>query len=265
MGSLKSQVGAALLIPLLALGVPLFDTMLSPLRRFVRGRNMFSPDSGHIHHRLINMGLTTKKAVLIIYLMTFSLCLSGVILVNIRNEQTGLFLIVLGAGAIVFIRKLGYFEYIASDKVYGWFRDFADETGLSRGRRGFLSLQIDMGRATDFDDLWAIFCRAMEMLDIDQARLDLDLGLNADGTDGAHHHSMRWRQDDFPGRAEIDSDHLFKLELPLLGKELKSYGTMQLIKNLKRKPVYHYTFRRVEQLRRSFIAALDVIAKRESS
>ena len=40
---------------------------------------------------------------------------------------------------------------------------------------------------------------------------------------------------------------------------------MQLIKNLKRKPVYHYTFRRVEQLRRSFIAALDVIAKRESS
>jgi len=67
------------------------------------------------------------------------------------------------------------------------------------------------------------------------------------------------------GRSAMGVPIPIKLELPLLGKELKSYGTMQLIKNLKRKPVYHYTFRRVEQLRRSFIAALDVIAKRESS
>ena len=62
-GLVKSQTGAALAIPLLALGVPLFDTILSPLRRFLRGKKMFSPDKGHIHHRLVRMGLTAKKAV----------------------------------------------------------------------------------------------------------------------------------------------------------------------------------------------------------
>lgn len=41
MGSVKSQVGALMLIPLLALGVPVFDTILSPVRRFVRGRRTF--------------------------------------------------------------------------------------------------------------------------------------------------------------------------------------------------------------------------------
>ena len=46
LGSVKSQIGAAILIPLLALGIPLFDTILSPIRRFVRGRQMFKPDSG---------------------------------------------------------------------------------------------------------------------------------------------------------------------------------------------------------------------------
>jgi len=47
MGSVKSQVGALMLIPLLALGVPMFDTIFAPLRRWVRGREMFHPDRGH--------------------------------------------------------------------------------------------------------------------------------------------------------------------------------------------------------------------------
>ena len=126
MGSVKSQVGAAMLIPILALGVPLFDTILSPLRRFVRGKKMFRPDNGHVHHRLVSMGLTTKKAVLIIYMLTFFLCIMAVVMVNLRDEQAGLFLVVLGAGAVVFVRKLGYFEYIGSDKIYGWFKDLTD-------------------------------------------------------------------------------------------------------------------------------------------
>ena len=61
LGNVKHQVGAATMIPILALGVPLFDTILSPLRRFVKGRKMFHPDDGHVHHRLIRMGFSVKK------------------------------------------------------------------------------------------------------------------------------------------------------------------------------------------------------------
>jgi len=186
-----------------------------------------------------------------------------VIMVNIRDEQAGLFLIVLGAGAILFTRKLGYFEYIASDKIYGWFRDFADDAGLSRERRSFLSLQIDMGKSTDFNDLWAIFCRAVKMLEFDLVELELDQKF--DFLKEGNQDQLRWHRDNFDDRMDIDNDYLLKLELPLVEKEPESYGTLRLVKNLHRKPVSHYTFRRVEQLRRTFIAALDVIAERNSS
>ena len=65
--STKAQMGAALLIPVLGLGVPIFDTMLSPLRRFVRGKKMFMPDQGHVHHRLMRMGLNHRRIVLTLY------------------------------------------------------------------------------------------------------------------------------------------------------------------------------------------------------
>jgi UDP-GlcNAc:undecaprenyl-phosphate GlcNAc-1-phosphate transferase len=248
---------------MLALGIPLFDTILSPLRRFVRGREMFSPDKGHFHHRLLDMGLTTKRAVLIIYVMTFALCLSAVILVNIRDEQAGLFLVVLGAGAVLFTRKLGYFEYIASDKVYGWFRDFADDTGLSRDRRSFLSLQIDMNKSTRFDNLWEIFCRAVEMLEFDLLELELDQNLNFLEEGGRN--QFKWRRNNFYEVGNVDINYLLRLDFPLLNTELKSYGTLRLVKDLKRNPVSHYTFRRVEQLRGSFMAALESIAERNAS
>ena len=52
-GSIKSPIGALMLIPILALGVPLFDTVLAPLRRFVKGKKAFYPDHDHVHHRLL--------------------------------------------------------------------------------------------------------------------------------------------------------------------------------------------------------------------
>ena len=81
-----------------------------------------------IIHTGVYCRFSTKKAVWLIYFFTLILCLSSVVVVNLRNETAGLFLIVLGAGAVIFVRKLGYFEYIGSDKIYGWFKDAYGET-----------------------------------------------------------------------------------------------------------------------------------------
>jgi UDP-GlcNAc:undecaprenyl-phosphate GlcNAc-1-phosphate transferase len=173
MGSVKSSVGAAMLIPLLAMGVPIFDTILSPLRRFVRGRAMFRPDDGHIHHRLLGIGLSARNAVLIIYGISFVLCLMAIAVVNVRNEVAGLFFVIIGAAALIVVRKLGYIGYFALDKVYGWFRDVSDVAGLTHERRTFLSLQMDVDKATTMDELWEDVCKAMEMLHFDRAELRL--------------------------------------------------------------------------------------------
>lgn len=169
----KSQVGAVLLIPLLALGVPIFDTLLSPLRRWLLGQRMFQPDREHIHHRLMKLGLSSRKVVLLIYGVSALLCVVAIAVINYRDEMAALLLIILGAGAVIVVRKLGYLEYFATDKLFGWLRDVSDVTGLSRDRRSFLNLQMEIERAESVDDLWMKLCLALELLQFDRAELHL--------------------------------------------------------------------------------------------
>jgi len=99
------------------------------------------------------------------------------------------------------------------------------------------------------------------MLEFDLAELELDNTL--DFQKEINRNPLRWPHDDFDDQMSIDNDYLLKLELPLFEKDQESYGTLRIVKNLRRKPVSHYTFRRVEQLRRSFMAALELIAERK--
>jgi len=278
LGTVKSQLGAAMLIPLVALGVPIFDTLISPLRRFILGQSMFKPDKGHIHHRLIEKGLSTKRSVLIIYCISICLCLLSILLVNFRNEQAGLFLIILGSGSVVFIRKIGYFDYFATDKIYGWFRDVTDEAGFTRDRRTFLSLQLEITNAKDLNTLWGKICNALDRLEFDMAELiihkademkhaiddpsQFNISVHNQNHTCCLKNSFEWIfcRDTFDAENDISKNSIFKIELPLLTDQNKSFGTLWLIKDLQRNTISHYTLRRVEHLRRSIIRALRKIA-----
>jgi len=275
-GAVKSQLGAALLIPLVALGVPIFDTLISPLRRFMLGQSLFKPDKGHVHHRLIEKGLSAKRSVLIIYGITICLCLLSILLVNFRNEQAGLILIILGSISFVFIQKIGYFDYFATDKIYGWFRDVTDEAGITRDRRTFLSLQLDIANAKDLKTLWGKICNALDRLEFDMAQLFIEhLPESANQLNSTesqtpvlnNNHVCRfnkpneciWIHSSFNEDKDMNKGSLFKIELPLLNDNYQSHGTLWLIKDLKRNSISHYTLRRVEHLRRSIITAFDTI------
>jgi len=285
MGSVKSQVGAAMLIPLLALGVPIFDTLMTPLRRFVRGRKMFSPDNGHVHHRLLGKGLTTRRVVLIIYLTTACLCVIAVALVNIRDEQAGLFMIILGICVVIFVQKLGYFEYIATDKIYGWFKDLTYEAGLSRERRSFLSIQIEIENSRDIDELWQNVDYALEMLKFDYAAFYLnsrqmvqEINRPEEGACSLYHLERRkthaaessaclrkespdwsWESSRLANNEKKFTHSLLKLELPLSSSDNRDLGTLVLIKDVKKDSLEHYALRRGEHLRRSISSALGRI------
>ena len=66
-GVLKSTFLFALLIPVLILGIPIFDTAFAIMRRFVQRQPIFQADMGHLHHRLMQSGLSHRKTVLSIY------------------------------------------------------------------------------------------------------------------------------------------------------------------------------------------------------
>jgi len=252
MGSIKSQLGAAILIPLLALGVPLFDTILSPVRRWVTGRKMFRPDNGHVHHRLKNMGLSTKKAVLIIYGITLVLCLSAVIITNLRDERAGLFLIILGLGVAVFIQKLGYLEYIGSDKIFGWFKDATDMTGFSRERRTFLNMQMAIDQSRDKEVLWHTICDAAQALELDYVEMKISgFGNRPENVQETKHNFSNGNIDP----SSLDWNKSMYVILPLVNEKHK-FGSMAIAKNIEKHPLTPLTLRRIEQLRRTVVSTL---------
>lgn len=63
----KQATFASLILPILVLGVPLSDTLFAILRRVANNRPISSPDKQHLHHCLLNLGLSHRKTVLIIY------------------------------------------------------------------------------------------------------------------------------------------------------------------------------------------------------
>jgi UDP-GlcNAc:undecaprenyl-phosphate GlcNAc-1-phosphate transferase len=104
----KASTAVAVLIPGIALGLPILDTLLAITRRAVRGRPLFQADKEHIHHRLIALGLTHRQAVLVLYGLCVLLGAVAMALTYTNSSQSGLLLVVLAFVAFVFLRSLGF-------------------------------------------------------------------------------------------------------------------------------------------------------------
>ena len=138
--SQKSSTAVAILIPVVALGVPIADTLLAMIRRAVRHRPMFSADRAHIHHKLIDLGLTQKQAVLILYGASILLGGTALLLTVASSLQSAAILTAMAVLGFAAIRKLGY----------GQIRRAAASQADLNARR-----QLDrLSGATDEERLW---------------------------------------------------------------------------------------------------------------
>ena len=109
-GALKGAAAMTLFVPILALGIPIFDTTYAILRRFYYGRPIGRADHGHLHHRLLALGWNHRQAVLIVYGM--SIFLGAVaFLVSHLNSQNGTLLVMLtGAFLLYSCWRIGIFS-----------------------------------------------------------------------------------------------------------------------------------------------------------
>lgn len=81
-GTLKSYAAISIAIPLLVLGLPLFDTTFAIIRRLISGKPIMQADRGHLHHRLIDMGLSQRQSVVIMYTASAALGLCAIVLAD---------------------------------------------------------------------------------------------------------------------------------------------------------------------------------------
>lgn len=109
-GAIKSAAAFSLAVPILAFGLPIYDTLFAMVRRKINGKPIMQADKGHFHHRLLNMGLSQRQAVLIMYLI--SCVLGGVSIIAMQiSSQRSYFLTTSVIILIVLIAwKCGFFK-----------------------------------------------------------------------------------------------------------------------------------------------------------
>ncbi|HOA98083.1 MAG TPA: MraY family glycosyltransferase [Acetivibrio saccincola] len=81
-GMIKTYAAFSIAIPLLVLGLPLFDTISTIIRRILKRKPIMQPDREHLHHRLIDMGLSQKQSVGVMYTASAVLGLCAVVLTD---------------------------------------------------------------------------------------------------------------------------------------------------------------------------------------
>jgi UDP-GlcNAc:undecaprenyl-phosphate GlcNAc-1-phosphate transferase len=114
----KSLTLFGIAAPIMAMSVPLLDVLLCIVRRWLRNQPIFGADRGHIHHRLLDRGLTPKQAVFILYGLSSIAALFSLAQMFVQNSYISV-LIGLAFIATVWIgvHKLGYAEFMLASRL----------------------------------------------------------------------------------------------------------------------------------------------------
>ncbi len=109
-GAQKAPTIVAVAIPIVSFGLPILETSLSILRRLISGRPVFTADREHIHHKLLQHGLTHRQVVIVLYGVSAVFALLSLFLLWPTGSSLGLVLAVLGTGIWIGVQRLGYLE-----------------------------------------------------------------------------------------------------------------------------------------------------------
>jgi UDP-GlcNAc:undecaprenyl-phosphate GlcNAc-1-phosphate transferase len=145
----KSHTVVMILVPLCALGYPIFDTLLTVARRTIGGQPLFASDREHIHHRLADRAYGPSGAAWRIYAVSLLLIVVCVLLSSVHHLAVGLGLAAVLVLAVFSVRVLGYLEW------GGWLEQFRgrDEMRILHSAAALARLKI--AAAKDLDELLA--------------------------------------------------------------------------------------------------------------
>lgn len=110
LGMVKSVAAVALVVPVFALGVPIFDTTFAIIRRYINKKPIMEADKDHLHHKLMRKGLNQRQTVLIMYFISMMLGLAAII-VSDADPRTGIIVIGVVVVLVLYLgNKIGLFK-----------------------------------------------------------------------------------------------------------------------------------------------------------
>ena len=167
----KAEALVGIGLPMLVLGIPIFDTLLSILRRFLARRGIMSPDSSHFHHVLLRRGLRQHHVAIVAYCITLLVSGFGLFMMLTRSTFSVLLLISCFALLLMALRIAG------AVRVKETLERTRNRISLLRQqnleRQSFEKARLNFRDAETFDQWWECMCKAAEVLDF--ARLSLEM------------------------------------------------------------------------------------------
>lgn len=106
-GVLKSAVTVGVIVPVLALALPIFDTAFAIIRRVATGRSIGEADKDHLHHRLLRLGLSHRTTVLVMWAISAWLGLSAVAVTEVSVAQALIIVGLIVLGILFGAKRMG--------------------------------------------------------------------------------------------------------------------------------------------------------------
>ncbi len=159
----KGSIIGALLVVIIALGVPILDTLFAIIRRAIRGVSIFNADAEHIHHRLILLGYSKGGALAAMYAVCLALSLVGVSILMTKGIALPMI------GALLFLLALGTARYLGYIRSWSNFRTQISDTMERRRQREFFRaygrvLDFEVERCADLQSFASMFQHGLERM-----------------------------------------------------------------------------------------------------
>jgi UDP-GlcNAc:undecaprenyl-phosphate GlcNAc-1-phosphate transferase len=166
--SQKSATMLGMAAPVIALGLPLLDMGLAVIRRFIRLKPISSADRAHIHHRLLDRGLTPRRVTLLLYGISGVAAALSLLASVVQGRLAGLAILMFCACAWFGVHQLKYIEFEVAKRVF-----FQRFRRILESEITVVSFQERIAAATTLDECWEHIVRAAEEFGFAQVRLSI--------------------------------------------------------------------------------------------
>jgi UDP-GlcNAc:undecaprenyl-phosphate GlcNAc-1-phosphate transferase len=185
-GAQKTSTIVAVAIPLVSFGLPVLETAISIIRRFLNGQPLFGADRGHIHHKLLERGFSQRQAVIILYGVSAVCGLLSMFLLTPGGSSTGIVLFVLGIGVWVGVQRLGYHEFFELGRLAQ--RTF-EQKQMIVNNVAIRKAAEDVSRAQSYEEIAEVLQFAFSTNEFDGFLLNLVMEPSA-GVRGGHNYGQ---------------------------------------------------------------------------
>jgi UDP-GlcNAc:undecaprenyl-phosphate GlcNAc-1-phosphate transferase len=206
MSATKVAMAMGLIVPALAMGLPLFDMMLSVVRRMLERRSVFAADKGHIHHRLLEKGLNHPQAVIVMYLVTVLAAGAGLMMM-LRDDGGEIVVFAVALVMLMFVFRLA--GMLSLRELFTQVRNNLNQQRvILRDRRQFETTRNKLRAAWTFEQWWRVVRRLARRMGFTELRITIQPRENEE----SQTHVWRLR-----GGARSQSSLHTHLSIPVVG------------------------------------------------